>query len=599
MITRQHTNWVAFLLLVIIVIFTSYHPAMGIKGYESNTLVISLSLLFLLLSFFSSSAQRIERYPVSYIATSLIIFLVWSAFGYFYTVDQDNSLSSILLNISGIVLLIGLILNIKEEEYLIKFLWVALFCAGLMGLIAILQQFQISSFLIPENLSTLKMKMSTGLYGHKNALATYLLLHFPLSVYFLFYSESNNKKSLAGVLSILILLGLIFSKSRGGQLVLIIQITSILAYFYIKKDYSKILGLFVGIGLTMGILLSINFFTNIYIGFYNAAGDRVDPDIVTKFIYGGLITGESNAWANLENRIKFWTIGWEIFKDYWLTGTGPWTFELLFPKYLADSMLSLVAWSSILQHPPHSHNIFVQTAIDSGVIGLGLLLTFLIVIFFRGINLVRNAHPKVKNFAFFLILSITSFMIHNQIEYNWIQINFIYPFIYFVFALDFLDRKYNPINNYEKIINPLISSYILLTFTIWGALGAINYYKYQTILYEKIITGTDVVNMRLLTNKAKTYCPSCGWPHLEMAKTLISQYRINPEPVTLVTAEKELQEAKLLIPFNPTQFIYLAEVRSFQKNFDEAKELYVQAFTHIKMKRLALCRVASVNPDKC
>jgi hypothetical protein len=105
--------------------------------------------------------------------------------------------------------------------------------------------------------------------------------------------------------------------------------------------------------------------------------------------------------------------------------------------------------------------------------------------------------------------------------------------------------------------------------------------------------------MRLLTNKAKTYCPSCGWPHLEMAKTLISQYRINPEPVTLVTAEKELQEAKLLIPFNPKQFIYLAEVRSFQKNYDEAKKLYVQAFTHIKMKRLALCRIASVNPDKC
>jgi len=251
------------------------------------------------------------------------------------------------------------------------------------------------------------------------------------------------------------------------------------------------------------------------------------------------------------------------------------------------------------QNPPHSHNIFIQTATDSGIIGLGILLIFLIVIFARGLKLVRNAHPKIKIFSFFLILSITSFMIHNQIEYNWIQISFIYPFIYFVFALDFLDRKYNPRNNYEKKMSPLISSYILVTFTIVGALSAINYYKYQTILYEKIIIGTGVVNMRMLTNKAKAYCPSCGWPHLEMAKTLISQYRINRDPVILVTAETELQEAKLLIPFNPKQFIYLAEVRSFQKNFDEAKKLYVKAFTHIQMKRLALCRVASVNPDKC
>ena len=112
LIIRQPTNLMALLLLVIIVIFTSFYPAMGLKGYESNTIIISLSLLFLLSNFFSSSAQRIEQYPVSYIATSLVVFLIWSAFGYFYTVDQDNSLSSILVNISGIVLLIGLVVNI-------------------------------------------------------------------------------------------------------------------------------------------------------------------------------------------------------------------------------------------------------------------------------------------------------------------------------------------------------------------------------------------------------------------------------------------------------------------------------------------------------
>ncbi len=533
MIIRQPTNLMAFLLLIVIIIFTSYYPAMGLKGYESITLIITLSLLFLLSSYFSSSAQRIERYPVSYIATLLVVFLVWSAFGYLYTVDQDNSFSSILLNISGIALLIGLVLNIREDEYLIKFLWVAIFCAGLMSLIAILQQFPISAELFPK----ITMQMSTGLYGHKNALATYLLLHFPLSIYFYFYSESNNKKYLAGVLSILILLGLIFSKSRGGQLVLIIQIISILAYFYIKKDYTKILGLFIGLGLTTGLILSIYYYTKTYL-YVNH---------VLEHMYGGIITGESSAWTGLENRFTYWEIGWEIFKDYWFTGTGPWTFELLFPKYLAGSMLSL----ETSQNSPHSHNIFIQTATDTGFIGLGFLLILLIFIYSRGFNLVRSAHLKIKNFAFFLILSITGFMIHNQIEYNWIQINFIYPFIYFVFAVDFLDRKYKPRNNYDKKISPLICSYIIVTFVLVGTLSTISYYKYQNILYEKIMTGAGVAKMRMLTNKAKTYCPSCGWPHLEMAKNLIRQYHFNPDPAILVTAEIELQEAKLLIPFNP------------------------------------------------
>ena len=126
-----------------------------------------------------------------------------------------------------------------------------------------------------------------------------------------------------------------------------------------------------------------------------------------------------------------------------------------------------------------------------------------------------------------------------------------------------------------------------------------NYYKYQALIYEKIIPGTGVANLRVLTNEAKTYCPGCGWPGLEMTKKLISQYRLTPNPTILVSAETELKEVALLTPFNFRQLIYLAEIRSFQKKWDDAKNLYDQAFKNIKMKQLHACRVLSSNPDKC
>ena len=47
-----------------------------------------------------------------------------------------------------------------------------------------------------------------------------------------------------------------------------------------------------------------------------------------------------------------------------------------------------------------------------------------------------------------------------------------------------------------------------------------SYYKYQALIYEKIIPSTGVANLRVLTNEAKTYCPGCGWPGLEIAKNL-------------------------------------------------------------------------------
>jgi hypothetical protein len=312
-----------------------------------------------------------------------------------------------------------------------------------------------------------------------------------------------------------------------------------------------------------------------------------------------VFTGELNAWGNLANRLVFWETGWGIFKDYWLTGTGPWTYELLFPVYLGKETSRLVEGFAYAVNPPHSHNIFIQTATDTGVIGLGLFMAFLIRIYFRGIYLLRNAPPETRSFVFFLIISVTGFMIHNQIEYNWRQSHLMYPFIFLVFALDFMDRKYSPRKSAVKKINSLIHSGILTAFVLLGTLSTVGYYKYQALIYEKIIPGTGVANLRVLTNEAKTYCPGCGWSGLEMAKSLISQYRLTPNPAILMSAEIELKEVSRLSPFNYGYLIYLAEVRTFQKNWDEAKKLYVQAFKNIKMKDLGACRVLSSNPDKC
>jgi len=454
-----------------------------------------------------------------------------------------------------------------------------------MSVIAIFQQFDVYSAIIPKAFRD----MSTGFYGHRNVLATYLLLHFPLAIYFYFSSQTINKKIIMGILPILIVLALIFSRSRGGQLVLIAQLFCILIYLVQKKDHDQIKFFLVG-----GVLTVV-----LYVGLiYLIKVSAVDQHFETPPSIADVFTGYQNAWDNLANRLVFWKTGWGIFKDYWLTGTGPWTFELLFPVYLSQETSGL-AEGFVQFNPPHSHNIFIQIATETGVIGLGFFMAFLIAVYSRGIYLLRNAPPETRNFVFFLILSVTGFMIHNQIEYNWIQIYFIYPFIFLVFALDFLDRKYSLKKSSLGKVNSVIHSGVLTAFVLLGTLSTMNYYKYQSLIYEKIIPGTGVANLRVLTNEAKTYCPGCGWPGLEMAKNLISQYRFTPNPKILESAEIELKEVARLSPFNYRYLIYLAEVRTFQKNWDEAKKLYVQAFKNIKMKDLGACRVLSSNPDKC
>jgi hypothetical protein len=400
----------------------------------------------------------------------------------------------------------------------------------------------------------------------------------------------------------------------------------VLIYFIREKDYTKIRGLIIGV-----VLITV-----LYIGLFslvkatkgkpwveNTYLSKVEAEINRKAwvenppSIANVLTGDKSPWHNLANRFVFWKTGWQIFKDYRLTGTGPWTFELLFPVYLNDETTELYKreletyldpskgrdtdYGIHFSHPapPHSHNMFIQTATETGLIGLVLLIAFLITLYYRGIYLLRKAPPEARSFVFFIILAITGFLIHNQITYNWVQTNFSFPFIFVVFALDFLDRRYSTRTNSLWTVNSVIHGSVLTAFILVATFSTINYYKYQDLLYKKIIPGIGVANLHELTNKAKGYCPSCGWPGLEMARHLISQYRLTQNNAVLVSAEAELKEVAFLTPFNYKHLIYLAEIRAFQGNWEGAKKLYDQAFKNINMKQFHACRVLALNPDKC
>ena len=318
MLIRKPANIMAFIIITAIVVFITYYPAFGLKGYQSNTLIVSLSLIFLVFAFLSYKNKNTEQYPLSSISFSFLLFLGWAVLGHFYTLDQDNSMTAILIHLGGVLVLLGLILYVKQKTYLEKFLWLILFCAGLMSAIAIIQQFDIYLEIIPRATK----QMSTGLYGHRNMLATYLLLHFPLAIYFYVSSQTRTKKIIFGILSILIALAIIFSRSRGGQLVLGIELFSVLIYFIRKKEYTKIRDLIIGV-----VLITV-----VYFGLFSLVKvikvkpwvehsnlTQVDAEINRKAwvenppSIANIFDGDKSAWGNIANRLAFWKTGWGIF----------------------------------------------------------------------------------------------------------------------------------------------------------------------------------------------------------------------------------------------------------------------------------------------
>ena len=150
MLISKPANIMAFIVITAIVVFITYYPAFGLKGYQSNTLIVSLSLVFLVFAFLSYKKKNTEQYPLSSISFSFLLFLGWAVLGHFYTLDQDNSMTAILIHLGGVLVLLGLILYVKQKKHLEKCLWLILFCPGLMSAISIIQQFDIYLEIIPS-----------------------------------------------------------------------------------------------------------------------------------------------------------------------------------------------------------------------------------------------------------------------------------------------------------------------------------------------------------------------------------------------------------------------------------------------------------------
>ena len=73
MIISKPAKTMAFIILSAIWFCATYYPAFGLKGYQSNTLIVSLSLIFLVFAFLSYKKKNTELYPLSSISFSIPI----------------------------------------------------------------------------------------------------------------------------------------------------------------------------------------------------------------------------------------------------------------------------------------------------------------------------------------------------------------------------------------------------------------------------------------------------------------------------------------------------------------------------------------------
>ena len=168
-----------------------------------------------------------------------------------------------------------------------------------------------------------------------NVLSEYLLLVIPLAAAGIYTARSRLGKLASGLGAAVMLLCLVLTWSRGGWLGLAIGA----ALFLVLMDRR-----FIPLGLvaTVGLLAIL-------------------PDsIMARLMSVGNMADSSTSY-----RVYIWMACLNMLKDYWLSGfgTGVPAFQAIYPHYSFNAVFA-----------PHSHNLFLQTFCENGILGIFALL---------------------------------------------------------------------------------------------------------------------------------------------------------------------------------------------------------------------------------
>ena len=273
-----------------------------------------------------------------------------------------------------IYFLITKIINTKERFYI--FLLIFVLAAGKIAL-------GTSKSWIARGFSftTWGLMGPKGYFQNSGELAILMLMLFPLAYYLYFNLKTRVKiweKFLLALFWICPILTILGSSSRGAQVALIVQLA-----FMFRRSIFKLKPL---IGIII-LVSAVNFLLP------QEQKDRFSS------------AGEDKT---SQQRLLYWENGWEMMKDFPLTGVGFFNFIPYYENHYRGDMLYATA-----QLP---HNIFIQVGTDAGFIALLFFISLLMFSLYTSWSLAvrRDLSDLDKSIAAGLGYGILGFIIAGQ-----------------------------------------------------------------------------------------------------------------------------------------------------------------------------------------
>ncbi len=245
-----------------------------------------------------------------------------------------------------------------------------LFSFGTASLYAVLQV-----FLGPELDRPFKLVgyyvHASGFLSKSNTFAEVMLFGFLATLFAAHHCRTRLRRWMAGALAVVILLAIVFSRSRTP-----IAVSVIVGAIYVWHVMSR--RVWVILLVTLAVLATAHVANNRVFWRFS----QIEKDVGT--------------------RTRIWGYAWDAFRDHPVAGHGLGCFQTYLTSHAGDSDQDLLAYD-------HAHNNLLESAAGSGLIGLTMFLLFWGTVFMQSLTaFLREKEPIWKSGFLIMLLGIAS-----------------------------------------------------------------------------------------------------------------------------------------------------------------------------------------------
>ena len=364
----KYCDW---LIGVFLILFVFWSP-ISITGAQT---AVSFALLFWLVRMFLTKKFRLVRNPLN---IPIAAFLVAAAIGVIMAVDFKHSLKG-YTTLGWMSIFFLFVNNVKDETQFKRLIRILIIITTIAGAYGIFQHFTRIDFFG----SVKHLPRSPGFFDSPQTFGNYILLVLPVVISLFFYSKTRREKRWLQLSGLIILTAIIFTYGRAVWLGLI----SGLIFMAILRSKRLLLLVIAGI-------IACSIFILIF----------------PSSQFARRVVGTLKSKRPLADRTEFWEGSLRIIRDYPITGLGWEGFRLAYPRYKPPEGRYLVC---------HAHNNFIDMAVDSGLLGLGIFIWLLVTIYKVGFHIFKELEDGYfKGIAWGFLGSFTAFLIAGLSQYN-------------------------------------------------------------------------------------------------------------------------------------------------------------------------------------